>query len=200
MRTVSAIVPTQTAVDGFVQTRRREWSVAGLPLASSAAAASPVFLSDRTEPGNCATARRAERQADDARHARAAGAACLKRWSARRAQVLAARALRPLVAGQSGQRSTSTIMLRSSANFYSVPFTLVRKRVDVFITGSGVQIFHRGERAASHVRQTGQNQWTTLGEHMPPAHSAMAKPDAGLGSRPSGQGRLGHSCPMSSGC
>ena len=59
-------------------------------------------------------------------------------------------------------------------NFYSVPFTLVRKRVDVFITGSGVQIFHRGERAASHVRQTGQNRWTTVGEHMPPAHSAVA--------------------------
>ncbi len=36
-------------------------------------------------------------------------------------------------------------------NFYSVPFMLVRKRVDVFITASGVQIFHRGERAASHV-------------------------------------------------
>jgi hypothetical protein len=51
---------------------------------------------------------------------------------------------------------------------------LVRKRVDVFITGSGVQIFHRGERAASHVRQTGHNHWITLGGHRPPAHSAMA--------------------------
>ena len=60
-------------------------------------------------------------------------------------------------------------------NFYSVPYALVRKRVDVFVTCSGVQIFHRGERAASHVRQTGQNHWTTLGEHMPPAHSAVAR-------------------------
>ena len=60
-------------------------------------------------------------------------------------------------------------------NFYSVPYVLVRKRVDVFLTPSSVQIFHRGERAASHVRQVGQNHWTTLGEHMPPAHSAVAR-------------------------
>jgi transposase len=59
-------------------------------------------------------------------------------------------------------------------NFYSAPHALVRKRVDVFVTRSGVQIFHRGERVASHVRHLGQNHWTTLGEHMPLAHSAMA--------------------------
>jgi transposase len=60
-------------------------------------------------------------------------------------------------------------------NFYSVPYALVRKRVDAFVTRTGVQIFHRGERAASHVRQTGQNHWATLSEHMPPAHSAVAR-------------------------
>jgi hypothetical protein len=56
-----------------------------------------------------------------------------------------------------------------------VPYALVRKRVDVFLTRTGVQIFHRGERAASHARVAGQNHWATLGEHMPPAHSAVAK-------------------------
>lgn len=60
-------------------------------------------------------------------------------------------------------------------NFYSVPYALVRKRVDVFLTRTGVQIFHRGERAASHARVAGQNHWATLGEHMPPGHSAVAK-------------------------
>ena len=59
-------------------------------------------------------------------------------------------------------------------NFYSAPHALARKRVDIFVTRDGVQIFHRGERVASHVRYLGQNHWTTLGEHMPPAHSAMA--------------------------
>ena len=60
-------------------------------------------------------------------------------------------------------------------NFYLVPYALVRKRVDVFVTRSSVQIFHRGERTASHARVAGQNHWTTLSEHMPPAHSAVAK-------------------------
>jgi len=59
-------------------------------------------------------------------------------------------------------------------NFYSVPYALARKRVDVFVTRTGVQIFHRGERTASHVRRAGHNQWATLDEHMPPAHSAVA--------------------------
>jgi transposase len=59
-------------------------------------------------------------------------------------------------------------------NFYSVPYALVRKHVDVFVTPTAVQIFHRGERTASHVRAAGHNHWTTLGAHMPPAHSAVA--------------------------
>jgi hypothetical protein len=59
-------------------------------------------------------------------------------------------------------------------NFYSVPHELVRKHVDVFVTRTVVQLFHRGERAASHIRLAGQNHWSTLPEHMPPAHSAVA--------------------------
>jgi transposase len=59
-------------------------------------------------------------------------------------------------------------------NFYSVPYALVRKRVDVFVTKTAVQIFHRGERTASHARLVGYNHWTTLSAHMPPAHSAVA--------------------------
>jgi transposase len=59
-------------------------------------------------------------------------------------------------------------------NFYSAPHELVRKRVDVFITRTAVQLFYRGERVASHVRLSGQNHWATLAEHMPPAHSAVA--------------------------
>jgi len=59
-------------------------------------------------------------------------------------------------------------------NFYSVPHAFARKRVDVFITRTAVQVFHRGERVASHARLAGHNRWATLSEHMPPAHSAMA--------------------------
>jgi len=59
-------------------------------------------------------------------------------------------------------------------NFYSVPYRLVHKVVDVFVTPTGVQIFHRGERVASHVRATARNCWTTAAEHMPAAHTAVA--------------------------
>jgi transposase len=58
---------------------------------------------------------------------------------------------------------------------YSVPYTLVHKEVDVFLTVTCVQIYHRGERVASHPRLTGQNRSSTLPEHMPPAHAAIAK-------------------------
>ena len=57
---------------------------------------------------------------------------------------------------------------------YSVPYTLVHKEVDAFLTASSVQIVYRGERVASHPRLTGAKPYSTLDEHMPPAHSAMA--------------------------
>jgi transposase len=59
--------------------------------------------------------------------------------------------------------------------FYSVPYGLVHKKVDVFLTATSVQIFHRGERVASHPRLTGGKRYATLDEHMPPAHRAVAK-------------------------
>ncbi len=59
-------------------------------------------------------------------------------------------------------------------NFYSVPHDLARRRVDVFVTATTVQLFHRGERVASHIRLAGRNRWATVAEHMPPAHSAVA--------------------------
>jgi len=59
-------------------------------------------------------------------------------------------------------------------NFYSVPFALVGKLVDVFVTVTAVQIFYRNERQASHARRAGQNHWVTLPCHMPPEHSAIA--------------------------
>jgi transposase len=74
-------------------------------------------------------------------------------------------------------------------HFYSVPYRLVQQKLDVFVTAAAVAAFHRGERVASHPRSTAKGQHTTLAEHMPPAHRAMAQrtPDrlraeaAGLG-------------------
>jgi transposase len=60
-------------------------------------------------------------------------------------------------------------------HFYSVPYRLVHQRLDVFLTATTVAIFHRGERVASHPRGTAKAHHTTVGEHMPPAHQAMAR-------------------------
>jgi hypothetical protein len=59
-------------------------------------------------------------------------------------------------------------------NCYSVPYTLIGKSVDAFLTTSSVQILHRGERIATHPRLTGQNHHSTLDPHRAPAHSAIA--------------------------
>lgn len=58
---------------------------------------------------------------------------------------------------------------------YSVPYALVHKEVDAFLTPGCVQIYYRGERVASHPRLSGQTRESTYPEHMPPAHSAIAR-------------------------
>src|SRR5260370_1102856 len=58
---------------------------------------------------------------------------------------------------------------------YSVPYTLVHKSVDAFLTAASVQITHRGQRVATHPRLSGARRYSTQVEHMPPAHSAMAQ-------------------------
>jgi transposase len=60
-------------------------------------------------------------------------------------------------------------------HFYSVPYRLVQQRVDVFLTATAVAVFHRGQRVASHRRSAAKGNHTTLAEHMPPAHQAIAK-------------------------
>jgi len=54
---------------------------------------------------------------------------------------------------------------------YSVPFSYVRKRVDLRCTHSLVEIFYQGKRIASHARLYGRRgQYSTVPEHMPPNH------------------------------
>ena len=60
-------------------------------------------------------------------------------------------------------------------SYYSVPYALVGKRVDAFLTTRMVEIFYRRERVACHPRSVVRNHWETCEEHMPPAHTAVAK-------------------------
>lgn len=55
-------------------------------------------------------------------------------------------------------------------HFYSVPYQLVGQEVDLRVTASTVEIFHRGLRVASHARSFAAGQSTTLAEHRPKAH------------------------------
>ena len=60
-------------------------------------------------------------------------------------------------------------------HFYSVPYRLVHTKVDVFLTAAAVSVFAKGERVASHARSFIPAMHTTVAEHMPPAHQAMAR-------------------------
>ncbi|MFH0899945.1 MAG: IS21 family transposase [Pseudomonadota bacterium] len=57
---------------------------------------------------------------------------------------------------------------------YSVPFRLLRQRVDFRLTASTLEVFHKGERVAAHARSFVEHGDTYLQEHMPPAHQKYA--------------------------
>ena len=55
--------------------------------------------------------------------------------------------------------------------FYSVPCAYIKKKVDVRLTRSTVELFLDGERIASHPRKHGHlGQYSTLPDHMPEDH------------------------------
>ena len=60
-------------------------------------------------------------------------------------------------------------------HYYSVPHTLVRKKLWVRFTARTVEVFNEnGKRVASHMRGPGNRRHTTLPDHMPSAHRRYA--------------------------
>ncbi len=55
-------------------------------------------------------------------------------------------------------------------HYYSVPYQLLKQRVDVRITKSVVEILFKGRRVASHVRSYEKGKHSTALEHMPRGH------------------------------
>jgi len=55
-------------------------------------------------------------------------------------------------------------------NFYSVPHSLVRRKVEVRVTSGVVEVLHKGRRVASHRRVEGKGIYVTDPDHMPRAH------------------------------
>jgi transposase len=57
-------------------------------------------------------------------------------------------------------------------NHYSVPYTLIGKKLEARMTGTTVELFHKGRRVATHLRCYKVNEYCTLAEHRPANHQA----------------------------
>jgi transposase len=60
-------------------------------------------------------------------------------------------------------------------HYYSVPHTLIKKRIDVRITDTTVECFYKGKRVASHIRSHHKARHSTVKEHMPKSHQKWAQ-------------------------
>lgn len=60
-------------------------------------------------------------------------------------------------------------------HYYSVPYVLVGKQLDVCLTANTVELLYRSNRVASHRRSSRKGHHTTLAEHMPKAHREYAR-------------------------
>ncbi|MGB5568174.1 MAG: IS21 family transposase, partial [Sedimenticolaceae bacterium] len=55
-------------------------------------------------------------------------------------------------------------------HYYSVPYALIKKQLDVRITQNTLECFYRGNRVASHRRSQQKGRHTTVPAHMPESH------------------------------
>ena len=60
--------------------------------------------------------------------------------------------------------------LQADGAFYSVPYQLARREVEVRLCAGVVEIFHGGTRVASHARALTRGRFVTSPEHMPASH------------------------------
>jgi len=57
-------------------------------------------------------------------------------------------------------------------HYYSVPYQLVKKQLDLRATARTVEVLDQGKRVAAHRRNPSRGRHTTVTEHMPKAHQA----------------------------
>lgn len=55
-------------------------------------------------------------------------------------------------------------------HYYSVPYQLVRRQVDVRLSANTLEVMHKSRRVAAHQRSFEKGKHTTLAEHMPKSH------------------------------
>lgn len=60
-------------------------------------------------------------------------------------------------------------------SYYSVPYQLIREKVEARFTARTVEVFFKGRRIASHARLAGKGKHSTEPEHMPRSHREHAE-------------------------
>jgi len=60
-------------------------------------------------------------------------------------------------------------------HYYSVPHTLIKKKIDVRITNNIIECFFKSKRVASHIRSYHKGRHSTVKEHMPKSHQKWAQ-------------------------
>ena len=60
-------------------------------------------------------------------------------------------------------------------HYYSVPYHYIHHPVEIRATSKTVECFYQEKRIAVHARSYLRYKFTTLAEHMPPAHRAQAE-------------------------
>jgi len=60
-------------------------------------------------------------------------------------------------------------------HYYSVPYQLIQKQLDVRLTPATIECFYKNKRVASHIRSYRQAHHTTVKEHMPKSHQKWAE-------------------------
>jgi transposase len=88
--------------------------------------------------------------------------------------------LRPLPAQPYAHRSRKLASVHIDyhvelgGHYYSVPYHLVRERVELRFDARIVEVYHDGQRVALHLRSNAKGRATTDAAHMPAAHRAQA--------------------------
>ena len=60
-------------------------------------------------------------------------------------------------------------------HYYSVPHSLIKKKIDVRITNNTIECFYKSKRVASHIRSHHKGRHSTVKEHMPKSHQKWAE-------------------------
>lgn len=63
--------------------------------------------------------------------------------------------------------------IESGHHYYSVPHRFIGARVDVRLSAHSVEIFHKGQRVATHALSERRGGFSTIPEHRPAHHQAM---------------------------